>query len=99
MSSSSSSSSAAVASWTVPSSEKTISDPAMVVELQHGHTVEFGTSRIYSDRVMEMQRLGYFRNGVGRALRAEDVPKPEGELIVFEAFFVAGLRLPVESSL
>jgi hypothetical protein len=24
---------------------------------------------------------------------AEEVPEPEGELVVFEAFFVAGLRL------
>jgi hypothetical protein len=76
------------------SSEKTISDPATVVELQHGHTFKFGTSRIYLGRVLEMQRLGYFGNGVGRASRAKDVPEPEGELVVFEAFFVAGLRLP-----
>jgi hypothetical protein len=41
-----------------------------------------------------MQRLGYFGNGVGRAPGAEEVPEPEGELIVFEAFFAAGLRLP-----
>jgi hypothetical protein len=25
--------------------------------------------------------------------RAKDVPEPEGELVVFEAFFIAGLRL------
>jgi hypothetical protein len=54
MSSSSSSSSAATASSNVSSSEKTISDPAVVVELQHGHTVEFGTSRIYLGSVLEM---------------------------------------------
>jgi hypothetical protein len=30
-----------------PSLEKTVSDPALVVELLLGHTVEFGTSRIY----------------------------------------------------
>jgi hypothetical protein len=35
-----------------------------------------------------------FGNGVGRAPGAEEVPEPEGELIVFEAFFAAGLRLP-----
>jgi hypothetical protein len=44
-------------------------------------------------RVLEMQHLGYFGNGVERAPRAEDVPKLEGELVVFEAFFVAGHRL------
>jgi hypothetical protein len=93
LSSSSSSSSAATASSNAPSSEKTISDPAAVVELQPDHTVEFGTSRIYSGRVHEMQRSGYFGNGVGQASGAEDVPEPEGELVVFEAFFTAGLCL------
>jgi hypothetical protein len=41
-----------------------------------------------------MQWLGYFGNGVGRAPGVEEVPKTEGELVVFEAFFPAGLRLP-----
>jgi hypothetical protein len=82
----SSSSSAASASPAVPSSEETLSDLA-VMELQPSHTVEFGTSRISSIRVLEMQRLGYFGNGVGRAPGAEEVPEPEGKLVVFEAFF------------
>jgi hypothetical protein len=38
--------------------------------------------------------LGYFGNGVGRVPGAEEIPEPEGELVVFEAFFIAGLRLP-----
>jgi hypothetical protein len=67
------------------SSEKTLSDSAMA-DLQPSHTVEFGTSRIFSGRVLEMQRIRYFGNGVGRALGAKDVPEPEGELVVFEAF-------------
>jgi hypothetical protein len=33
--------------------------------------------------VQEMQRLGYFGNGVGRASGAEEVPEREGELVVF----------------
>jgi hypothetical protein len=78
----SSSSSAASASPTAPSSEEILSDLA-VIKLQPGHTVEFGTSRIFSGRVLEMQRLGYFGNGVERASGAEEVPEPEGELIVF----------------
>jgi hypothetical protein len=89
----SSSSSTESASPATPSSEETLSDLA-VVELQLGHTVEFGTSRTFLDRVLEMQRVGYFGNGVGRAPGAEEVPEPEGELIVFEAFFTAGLCLP-----
>jgi hypothetical protein len=80
-----SSSSATSASLVVPSSEGTLSDLA-VMELQPGHIVKFGTSRISSVRVLEMQRLGYFGDSVGRALGAEEVPEPEGELVVFEAF-------------
>jgi hypothetical protein len=55
--------------------------------------VEFGTSRISSVRVLEMQQLGYFGGDVGWTPGAEEIPEPEGELVVFEAFFVAGLRL------
>jgi hypothetical protein len=88
-----SSSSAASASSAAPSSEDTLTDLA-VMELQPGHTVEFGTSRISSVRVLEMQRHGYFGDGVGRVSGAEEIPEPEGELVVFESFFVGGLRLP-----
>ena len=30
---------------------------------------------------------------MGRALGAEEVPEPEGELVVFEAFFIASIRV------
>jgi hypothetical protein len=89
----SSSSSTASVSSVVLSSEDTLSDLA-VMELQPGHTVEFDSSRIFSVRVLEMQRLRYFGDGVRRVPSAEEIPEPEGELVVFEAFFVAGLRLP-----
>jgi hypothetical protein len=56
--------------------------------------VEFGVSRISSVRVQDMQQLGYFGNDVGRVLGAEEVTEPEGELVMFEAFFTDGLRLP-----
>jgi hypothetical protein len=55
----SSASSAASAPPVAPSSEETLSDLA-VMELQPGHTMEFGTLRISLVRVLEMQRLGYF---------------------------------------
>jgi hypothetical protein len=90
---SSSSSSAANKPLVESSSEDTLSDLA-AVELHPGHTVEFGVSRISLVRVQDMQRLGYFGNGVGRVSGAEEIPEPEGELVVFEAFFIAGLRLP-----
>jgi hypothetical protein len=59
-----------------------------------GHTVEFGVSRISSVHVQDMQQLGYFGNGVGRVPGAEEIPKPEGEIVVFEAFFTVGIWLP-----
>jgi hypothetical protein len=56
--------------------------------------VEFGVSRMSSVRVQDMQQLGYFGGGVARVPGTEEVPEPEGELVVFEAFFAAGLHLP-----
>jgi hypothetical protein len=38
--------------------------------------------------------LGYFDDSVGRVSGVEEIPEPEGELVVFEAFFITGLRLP-----
>jgi hypothetical protein len=90
---SSSSSSAANTLPAGSSSEDTLSN-VEAVELRPGDTVEFGVSRISSVRVQDMQQLGYFGSGVGRVPGAEEVPEPEGELIVFEAFFTTGLRLP-----
>jgi hypothetical protein len=75
------------------SSEETLSTVA-AEELRAGDTVDFGVSRMSSVRVQDMQRLGYFGNGVARVPGTEEVPAPEGELVVFEAFFAAGLRLP-----
>jgi hypothetical protein len=91
---SSSSSSAANASSADSSSKDTLSDLA-AMELQPGHTVEFGISRISLVRVQDLEQLGYFGNGVGRILGVEEIPEPEGELVVFEPFFITGLRLPV----
>jgi hypothetical protein len=89
----SSSSSDANTSPADTSSEDTLSNVA-AAELHPGDTVEFGVSRISSVRVQDMQQLGYFGNEVGHVARAEEVPEPEGDLIMFEAFFTAGLRLP-----
>jgi hypothetical protein len=89
----SSSSSAATTPMAGASSED-LSGTAAVAELLPGDTVEFGVSRISLARVQDMQRLGYFGGGVGRVPGAEEVPEPKGELVVFEAFFIAGLCLP-----
>jgi hypothetical protein len=75
------------------SSEDTLSNVA-AEKLHPCDTVEFGVSRISSVRMQDMQQLGYFGSGVGRVPGAEEVPEPEGELVVFEAFFAAGLPLP-----
>jgi hypothetical protein len=75
------------------SSEETLSS-LMAEELRVGDSVDFGVSRMSSVRVQDMQRLGYFGGGVARVPGTEEVPEPEGELVVFEAFFAAGLRLP-----
>jgi hypothetical protein len=74
------------------SSEETMSD--LAAELHPGHTVEFSISRISSVRVQDMQQLGYFGNGVGLVPEAEEILEPEGEIVVSEAFFTMGLRLP-----
>jgi hypothetical protein len=75
------------------SSEETLSNVA-AEELRAGDTVEFGVSRMSSVCVQDMQQLGYFGGGVARVPGTEEVPEPEGELVVFESFFAAGLRLP-----
>jgi hypothetical protein len=90
---SSSSSSTANTPLGKSSSEETMSDLA-AVELHLGLMVEFGISWISSVRVQDMQQLGYFGNGVRRVPGAEEIPEPESEIVVFEAFFTAGLRLP-----
>jgi hypothetical protein len=91
---SSSSSSAADTPPAGASSEETLSNVA-AEELRTVDTVEFGVSRMSLVRVQDMQQLGYFGGGVARVPGAEEVPELEGELVVFEAFFAAGLRLPV----
>jgi hypothetical protein len=87
------SSSAAATPPADASSEETLSTVA-AEELRAGDTVDFGASRMSSVHVQDMQRLGYFGGGVARVPGAEEVPELEGELVVFEAFFAAGLRLP-----
>jgi hypothetical protein len=91
------SSSAAATPPAGASSEEMLSNVA-AEELRAGDTVEFGVSRMSLVRVQYMQQLGYFGGGVARVPRAEEVPEPEGELVVFEAFFTAGLRLPAHDS-
>jgi hypothetical protein len=88
-----SSSSSAATTPTAGASSEDLSGTVAAAELRPSDTVEFGVSRMSLAHVQDMQRLGYFGGGVGRVLGAEEVPEPEGELVVFEAFFIAGHRL------
>jgi hypothetical protein len=90
-----SSSSSAATTPTAEASSEDLSGTVAAVELRPGDTVEFGVLRMSLVRVQDMQQLGYFGGGVGRVPGAEEGPEPEGELVVFETFFIAGLRLPV----
>jgi hypothetical protein len=53
-----------------------------------------GHWKVTSQRVKEMESLGYFPAGHGLAAGAETVPRPDGKVLVFEGLFVAGLWLP-----
>jgi hypothetical protein len=90
----SSSSSSAATTPTAEASSEDLSGTEAMAELRPGDTVEFSVSQMSLVRVQDMQRLGYFGGGVGRVPGVEEVPEPEGELVVFEAFFIVGLRLP-----
>jgi hypothetical protein len=89
-----SSSSSAATTLTAEALSGDTSGTVAAAELRPGDTVEFGVSRMSSVRVQDMQQLGYFGGGVGRISGAEEVPELQGKLVIFEAFFIAGLRLP-----
>jgi hypothetical protein len=76
-------SSSAATTPTVEASSEDLSGTVVVAELRPGDMVEFGVSRMSLVRVQDMQQLGYFGGGIGRVPRAEEVPEPEGELVVF----------------
>jgi hypothetical protein len=88
-----SSSSSAATTPTPEASSEDLSGTVAGVELRPGDTVEFGVSRMSLVRVQDMQQLGYFGGGVGR-VPGEEVPKLEGELVVFEAFFMPAFVCP-----
>jgi hypothetical protein len=81
-----SSSSSAATTPTAEASSEDLSGTVAVAELRPGDTVEFSVSWMSLVRVQDMQRLGYFGSGVGHVSGAEEIPEPEGELVVFEAF-------------
>jgi hypothetical protein len=77
-----SSSSSAATTPTAEASSEDLSGTVEAAELRPGDTVEFGVSRMSLVHVQDMQQLGYFGGGVGRVPGAEEVPEPEGKLVV-----------------
>jgi hypothetical protein len=64
------------------------------------HTHYFGSSSITIGKIKEMEEKGYFARDEARAPGAETVPEPrDNEAIVYEDFFVAGLRMPPHPAL
>jgi hypothetical protein len=63
-------------------------------------TCYFGSSTIMVGKIIEMEERGYFPEGEGRAPGAETVPEPNGdEAVVYEDFFIVGLRKPLHLAL
>jgi hypothetical protein len=60
----------------------------------------FGSLTIMVGKIKEMEEKGYFQEDEARALGAETVLEPNGdEAMVYEDFFIAGLRMPLHPAL
>jgi hypothetical protein len=62
---------------------------------ENSRTYYFGSSTIAVGKIKEMVEKGYFVKGEAHAPEAETLPEPDSdEAIVYEDFFVTGLRMP-----
>jgi hypothetical protein len=60
----------------------------------------FGSSTITVRKIKEMEERRYFPEGEGHALGTKTVPKPnDNEAVVYEDFFIAGMRMPLHPAL
>jgi hypothetical protein len=60
----------------------------------------FGSSTITVGKIKEMEEKGYFPEDEAHTPRAETVPElNDDEAMVYEDFFVAGLRMPLHPAL
>jgi hypothetical protein len=60
-------------------------------------SLTFGESRVTSNTIREYEKAGFFSLGAGRAPLDELVPTPkDGEIVVFQDFFICGLRFPCD---
>jgi hypothetical protein len=67
---------------------------------KNSRTYYFGSSTITIGNITEMVEKGYFAKGEACAPGAKTVPNPNNdEAIVFEDFFIAGLRMPLHPAL
>jgi hypothetical protein len=67
---------------------------------ENSQTYYFRSSTIIVSKIKEMVEKGYFADGKACALRAETVLEPESEeAIVYEDFFLVGLRMPLHLAL
>jgi hypothetical protein len=67
---------------------------------ENPQTYYFGSSTITVGKIKEMVEKGYFVEGESHMPRAETVSEPNSnEAIVYEDFFVAGLRMPPHPAL
>jgi hypothetical protein len=82
-----SSSSSAATTPTAGASSEDLSGTVAAAELLPGDTVEFGVSRISLARVQDMQRLGYFGDGVGRVPGWRRFPSPMANWLFLGVFY------------
>jgi hypothetical protein len=60
-------------------------------------SLAFGESRVTSNTIREYEEAGFFSPGAGRAPLVELIPIPkDGEIVVFQDFFICGLRFPCD---
>jgi hypothetical protein len=60
----------------------------------------FGVSMITLGQIHKMADKGYFAEGEARAVGEEMTPETqEDDAVIFEYFFVAGLRMPLHPAL
>jgi hypothetical protein len=92
---------------TISDGEKHLASPAAEDTLSEGgsdgensQTYYFGPSTITIDKIKEMVEKGYFPDGGAHELVVETMPEPDNnKVVVYEDFFVAGLRLPPHPAL
>jgi hypothetical protein len=75
------------------SAEANVEDVVDPRELARSY--DFGSSSVTVGRIQQLESLGYFAEGSTHEPGEETIPEPNtDEAVVFEEFFVVGLRMP-----